>query len=234
MQRALATIMVLALAAVAVAQGGSHTASSSASPEYQKLVADYEAAKKRAVPVVNHGEFARRALDAAGKANGEEQVPFLVFAAQNGRSAKTTTQAVDLLLRDHVESPGLRGLLENYEVLASTLDADKGRELLARVIARSPHPLVRALALNLEGQRVLNARGASDEEKEQARARLAEAQKLAAGTDLADRLAGKGGNPNLQIGMPVPDIAGEDIDGTAFKLSDYRGKVVVLDFWGFW
>ncbi len=39
---------------------------------------------------------------------------------------------------------------------------------------------------------------------------------------------------SLQIGMLVPDIEAEDIDGVAFKLSDYRGKVVVLDFWGHW
>ncbi|HYV35975.1 MAG TPA: redoxin domain-containing protein [Gemmataceae bacterium] len=32
----------------------------------------------------------------------------------------------------------------------------------------------------------------------------------------------------------VPDIEGEDTDGKAFKLSDYRGKVVLLDFWGNW
>lgn len=39
---------------------------------------------------------------------------------------------------------------------------------------------------------------------------------------------------HLQIGMIAPDIEGEDIDGVPFKLSDYRGKVVVLDFWGDW
>jgi peroxiredoxin len=33
---------------------------------------------------------------------------------------------------------------------------------------------------------------------------------------------------------PAPEIAGEDIDGKKFKLSDYRGKVVLLDFWGNW
>jgi len=38
----------------------------------------------------------------------------------------------------------------------------------------------------------------------------------------------------LQIGMLAPDIEGEDLDGVPFKLSDYRGKVVVLDFWGHW
>ena len=39
---------------------------------------------------------------------------------------------------------------------------------------------------------------------------------------------------NLQVGMPAPDFTTEDVDGVEFKLSDYRGKVVLLDFWGFW
>jgi hypothetical protein len=44
--------------------------------------------------------------------------------------------------------------------------------------------------------------------------------------------------PNLPVGREIgnlaPEIQGEDIDGRPFKLSDYRGKVVVLDFWGNW
>ncbi len=39
---------------------------------------------------------------------------------------------------------------------------------------------------------------------------------------------------NLLVGKTAPDIEGEDLDGEAFKLSDYRGKVVVIDFWGDW
>ena len=38
----------------------------------------------------------------------------------------------------------------------------------------------------------------------------------------------------LQPGKVAPDIVGEDIDGKPMKLSDFRGKVVLLDFWGFW
>jgi hypothetical protein len=36
------------------------------------------------------------------------------------------------------------------------------------------------------------------------------------------------------VGQQAPEIEGEDIDGVRFKLSDYRGQVVVLDFWGHW
>jgi RNA polymerase sigma factor (sigma-70 family) len=39
---------------------------------------------------------------------------------------------------------------------------------------------------------------------------------------------------NLSVGQPAPEIAGEDIDGKPFKLSDYRGKVVYLSFWADW
>ena len=37
---------------------------------------------------------------------------------------------------------------------------------------------------------------------------------------------------HLGIGKVAPEIEGKDQDGTRFKLSDYRGKVVLLYFWG--
>ena len=36
---------------------------------------------------------------------------------------------------------------------------------------------------------------------------------------------------HLSVGKVAPDIEGVDQDGVKFKLSDYRGKVVLLDFW---
>ena len=39
---------------------------------------------------------------------------------------------------------------------------------------------------------------------------------------------------NLAVGKPAPEITGEDTDGKPFKLGDYKGKVVVVDFWGDW
>jgi len=38
----------------------------------------------------------------------------------------------------------------------------------------------------------------------------------------------------LSVGQVAPDIAGRDLDGVPFKLSDYRGKVVLLTFSGDW
>lgn len=39
---------------------------------------------------------------------------------------------------------------------------------------------------------------------------------------------------NLQVGMLAPEFVGQDVHGNQIKLSDYRGKVTYLVFWGFW
>jgi AhpC/TSA family len=36
------------------------------------------------------------------------------------------------------------------------------------------------------------------------------------------------------VGTMAPEIIGPDTDGAEFKLSDYRGKIVMVDFWGDW
>lgn len=38
----------------------------------------------------------------------------------------------------------------------------------------------------------------------------------------------------IQLGMPAPEIAMAGVDGKVKKLSDYKGKVVLLDFWASW
>ena len=38
----------------------------------------------------------------------------------------------------------------------------------------------------------------------------------------------------LVAGKAAPEITARDTDGEEFNLSDYRGKVVMLDFWGNW
>jgi cytochrome oxidase Cu insertion factor (SCO1/SenC/PrrC family) len=49
-----------------------------------------------------------------------------------------------------------------------------------------------------------------------------------------DKGSSKVSKSDLDVGKLAPEIEGEDIDGQKFKLSEYRGKVVLLDFWGHW
>jgi cytochrome oxidase Cu insertion factor (SCO1/SenC/PrrC family) len=39
---------------------------------------------------------------------------------------------------------------------------------------------------------------------------------------------------DLEVGKKAPEIKGETVDGKPMKLSDYQGKVIVLDFFGDW
>jgi len=38
----------------------------------------------------------------------------------------------------------------------------------------------------------------------------------------------------MEVGKTAPEIKGKDVNGKAIKLSDFKGKVVVLDFFGDW
>ncbi len=38
----------------------------------------------------------------------------------------------------------------------------------------------------------------------------------------------------VALGRPAPDIEGRDLDGAPMRLSDHRGKIVVLLFSGHW
>ena len=52
-------------------------------------------------------------------------------------------------------------------------------------------------------------------------------------TELAEAY-GRKFNPRYELlGTPVPDFSATDLDGNPISLRDYRGKVVLLDFWVF-
>lgn len=41
-------------------------------------------------------------------------------------------------------------------------------------------------------------------------------------------------NIKIGVGFPVPDVEGTTLDGKKVKLSSYKGKVVLFDFWATW
>ncbi len=97
----------------------------------------------------------------------------------------------------------------------------------------SPHASVRAAMLLGEATSLKNPG------KKSALERLKKdygklAWKASTYNDIADAMLNPHEKSQLKIGQVAPDIKGTDIDGTSFKLSDYRGKVILLDFWGNW
>ena len=187
------------------------------------------------VKPVDRVAFMKRAMELAGNYQGDGRVPFYNWVAMTSSDKDLATQAVEALRKDHVKSPALVELLERGMMVGRIVGAEKGAEFLQAVIAENPDNQAKAWAMYWTAYPKVRAKDATPEQREQAQQMLAEAAKLAAGTILADRIAApEFEKNNLKIGASVPDIEGEDIDGVKFKLSDYRGKVVVLDFWGFW
>lgn len=179
--------------------------------------------------------FVERALAAAEQRDGDERLVLYVWAATHTSDREQVEDLVARIEADHVRSPKLVELMENAMALARPLGPKKSAAFLQKVVDESPHNLPRAWAMYWMAQSLTRGRGVSDEDKAKAANLMQQAEKLAEGTLLADKIAGpRFKEERLQIGMIAPEIVGEDLDGVKFKLSDYRGKVVVLDFWGFW
>lgn len=188
------------------------------------------------VTPVDYASFRERFLAGAKTYAGtDDAIDFLTWVAMKGNDKDAQTAAAYTLLDDHIKSPKLITIAESVGYLARPLGADGLQEFCERLAEESPDNMVRAWAMYARASAMSRGRDVPDDVKAEADALLAEAEKLAEGTLLADRIAGpRFVEERLQIGMEVPDIVGEDLDGVPFKLSDYRGKVVVIDFWGDW
>ncbi|MCC7015225.1 MAG: redoxin domain-containing protein [Planctomycetes bacterium] len=80
----------------------------------------------------------------------------------------------------------------------------------------------------------LSSSKASAADKQRATELQAKVTKEYAETAAGRELISKNSASSYEVGGTPPDFEATDPDGTKFKLSDYRGKVVMLDFWGFW
>ena len=64
--------------------------------------------------------------------------------------------------------------------------------------------------------------------------KLAEIHEKLGNPELANEYRIKADPALALIGKPVPDFSATDLEGTPISLAQYRGKVVLLDFWAVW
>jgi hypothetical protein len=145
-----------------------------------------------------------------------------------GESAVGTS--LDAVVSDYSESAALEPLAQK---LAQFRYRTKAMTALRAIIEKSPHESVRAAASFSLATLLQSAPKVVDEEMAEARTLL---ETVAKGET---RYASMAKNKlfeldHLAVGKVAPDFEATDQDDQTFKLSDYRGKVVVLDFWGFW
>ena len=157
-----------------------------------------------------------------------------------GEMEKTSGPLVDDLLARFPKSPQLARIPE----FAYVFDKQKRKPLFAALLA-SPHRAVQAAA-HL-GLAKLAAPKPGWRKQDGVNAENAHPHLFALQTKFADEpylfttdgaIADAMLHPltpeELAIGVAAPEIIGIDQDGKPMKLSYYRGKVVLLDFWGKW
>ena len=187
-------------------------------------------------------EWLPKAVDLAERAKGTEAaVPVLAWilthAAETGDPPKeiheTTLRA---LIESHLASPLLERVPEPLHYYCVwTLGRPRVEEALATIVEKSPHAAVRAAALYHAAVLLTEDPESTEADRARAKGHFERLVKEFGDTTWAKRASGFVFDlENLQIGKTAPDFEAADVDGAKFKLSEFRGKVVVLKFWGFW
>jgi hypothetical protein len=200
--------------------------------ERQKLLEEYRAVKLETP--AKYAELAKKHPDSPAI------FPVLQFLIN---FPNYTDEAIELISKHHLGQDEV-GEVCLMLAMRGHPDAEK---LIRRAIERSKSDQARGLAQLALGK-LLSARadeaGLSDSRRdklrEEAKQALTTVSEKYADLDASGRNAGAWAKSilfeleHLAIGLPVPDLAGQDLEGAEFKLSDYRGKVVFLDFWAHW
>jgi peroxiredoxin len=197
----------------------------------------------------------KAAVDAVRK-NPDLPEAFEVIAAILNRSGSDVPEMIELIRKHHAARSDLGKF---FQILVQSRQIE-GKEFIEEMAEKSPVEAVRAQAayfigwqakwrITQDGDESLGfQKELTEEERKQMEERAKKYLTLAAKYNDAPMvpLGGKVGPTAraellgiknlsvLRIGQAAPDIAGEAIDGTKFKLSEQRGKITVLVFWASW
>ncbi len=235
--------------------GPVNTAAADAAKLHKQITADFNAARndyyavmrkrradaelqKQDPPTAPEPEFiARHAAAAKTYAGTDAAVPFLTSIVSMGRSrqADDARAALATIVESHSGSATLDTMTFSLLYGVHTLGEDTVRGAVDALVERSPHNGVKAAMLYCRGAMVNRATTSTQDQRDTAVVDLERAIEIGGESRYVGLSKGAIFElTRLQVGMTAPDIAGDDLDGYGFKLSDYRGKVVVLDFWGDW
>lgn len=209
--------------------------------EYDRKVAEAEfpRSKKQPPSIV---EYSKRFL-ALAKENPGDDVAFdaLVWIVENYDSGQPRAQldeAIDLIEKHFFKSPRLKAIIPS---LADS-DSRKAGALVEKLAEKGENRDVRGLAsFCLAYSRYGKYAGGDPKALAAIEALLERVGRDYADVKLEDdKTLGKLADAQLyevkylQPGKVAPDIEGTEVNGKRMKLSDFRGKVVMLVFWGSW
>lgn len=252
--------LILVLAGPASILGQADTASGPVHAQIRAVIDEYEA-KVRAntqkiIAATTEAEKARYRGTIPSAGPYATQVLALVVAHPEDPGSVTgvswlitqaaafpeSEKALELLAERYSGSAGIAPAVKSLEFRP----LEKVEPVLQAIRQKNPHAEERAAALHALGMQYFRRADAalSPPEAEAARTKAMDCfQEIIAShgevkiqgfpiADQAGRMLFEMGN--LSVGSQAPEIAGQDLDGQAFSLSDYRGQHVLLVFWGGW
>ena len=110
----------------------------------------------------------------------------------------------------------------------SVMDPDDDRDFFALV------DMLEMMERNEEVLQLLKEREKKNPKDRSVFRKLAEIFQKLGNTDRAEEYQQKAKPVTAVPGQPLPDFSATDLDGNPISLQDYRGKVVLLDFWAVW
>ncbi len=169
-------------------------------------------------------EFVPKFLALAEKAKGTPVgLGARMLALQFGG---VTSDGIDALIAAEAKNPDMARQLPLLLSLARSFVPTKLSEWMGAIESQTPYDGVKATIL-LQRANALPG----DEGVALTKELIARYPTTAAATQAKAQLFEK---ENLQIGKVAPELTSTDETGAKITLSEYKGKVVVLDFWGFW
>ena len=157
-------------------------------------------------------------------------VRYLGYTKSKERKAREQ-ELLSALVEEHCGAEWFHLVLPEIAKRRRDLGPEKLEAFLTRVGERSRHPEIQAEALFT----LARIWGRDEETREKSFELLADIAERFSETEFGRQAEDELFRlQNLIVGALAPDFEATTFDGTAFRLSDHRGKVVVLDFFGFW
>jgi hypothetical protein len=153
---------------------------------------------------------------------------------------RTFAEAADLIAGRFADSADINHFCEVLGIVSSPSWAGRYEQHLRTILDKNQHRKVRYRALFVLASVAQNKGEARQDEAEklyQQFVRDYDGRNKSDGVEKQLRSAAQRAVEEIRIrgiGKPAPEIEGEDLDGKSMRLSDYNGKVVLLDFWAFW
>jgi len=128
---------------------------------------------------------------------------------------------------------------ESQKLLRSIIDENPDKKLAARAVKAAIQGVERnaEIAKRLKSDEKLREQLAKFRGEDFVKSLFAQAKdadKLVEGYKKLQEDRFQGALPEVAVGKKVPDVVSQDLNGKPARLSDLKGKVVVLDVWATW